>query len=269
MNKKTEDMFDFLKTKNEQPPDVKTIRYRIMNFIKEQLQRWEGGEGSYIKGLQFFLAPSAEERHLYESAVYLNEEGKFKNEEVQKIVDDYAIELPATWNMEIIFTDQLPAEAVSSREIAVAMHVVTNRQPTINRPTIAYITVLNGEAQHKLYTINSKSGKICIGRDHDTQTADGFHRINNIAFPARSSNPGNKFISRQHAHIEWNADSGSFFLFADDGGIPPRNKVKVQKENGSLVKLQTTEVGHLLEEGDQIILGESALLQFSYADNKV
>ena len=83
-------------------------------------------------------------------------------------------------------------------------------------------------------------------------------------FPDGSDNKSNKSISRQHAHIEWNEESAAFFLFADEGGIPPSNKIKVKPENGAEIRLITTEVGHLLKEGDQIILGESALVEFSY-----
>jgi hypothetical protein len=34
--------------------------------------------------------------------------------------------------------------------------------------------------------------------------------------------------------------------------------------DGSLIKLQTAQIGHALKEGDQIMLGESTLLQFTY-----
>ncbi|HEU4471102.1 MAG TPA: FHA domain-containing protein [Flavisolibacter sp.] len=262
-------MFDFLKTKQEeQPMDVKTIRHRLLQFIKEQLQRWEGGEGSHIRGMQLFLSPGPADRQFYESVVHHNEEGRFKAEEVQKIADDYAIELPANWYLEILFTEDLPAEAQKAKDMPAAIHIVTNKQPTINRPTTAYVHVLNGEAEQKTYTITAKGGRVCIGRDREAQTAEGFFRLNNIAFPADSGDPGNKFISRQHAHIEWNAEAGSFFLFADEGGIPPRNKVKVQTAGGTLIKLQTTEIGHPLQEGDQVVLGETALIQFSYAADK-
>jgi hypothetical protein len=261
-------MFDFLKTKNgEQPLDVKGTRHKLVNFIKEQLQRWEGGEGGYIKGMQFFLAPAAEERNLYETAVFYNEEGRFK-EEVQKIADDFDIALPASWNLEIFFTEELPVEGIRARDAPASIHLVTNKQPTINKPMVAHVTVLSGEAEQREYTINSKSGKICIGRDREAQTADGFFRVNNIAFPGNSQSPGNKYISRQHAHIEWNPEAGCFFLFADEGGIPPRNKIKVQRTDGTLFKLQTTEVGHALEDGDQVILGETALIQINYVLNQ-
>ena len=111
----------------------------------------------------------------------------------------------------------------------------------------------------------STSGKVTIGREKRVQMPDGFFRENVIAFPANSTNESNKFVSRQHAHIEWDNDSGSFLLFADEGGIPPRNKVKLRSVDGELDKLQTMEIGHLLKEGDQIILGDSAVLEFSYA----
>jgi len=262
-------MFDFLKTKNsEQPLDVKTTRHRLVQFIKERLQRWEGGEGGHIKGLQLFFSPATEERELYESAVYLSEEGRFRSEEIQKIADDFAIELPQNWFLEIYFTEELPAEAARIPDLPAGLHLVTSKKPTINRPTTGYIRVLGGEAEQSSYTITAAGGKVCIGRDREAQTGGGFYRLNAIAFPGTSTNPANKFISRQHAHIEWNAETGSFLLFADEGGIPPRNKVKVQTSTGDLIKLQTTEIGHPLQEGDQIVLGETALIQFSYTANK-
>lgn len=257
-------MFDFFKQKNNPvQPDVKTIRHQLVVFIKDQLQRWEG-EGSFIKGMQLFLAPAEADRHVYEAVVYHHEPDRFQNEEVQKAADDYAIDLPHDWTLDILFSDQLPAEAIKAKDLPVALHLVTNRKPTINKPTSARLTVLNGEAEQKEYMIHAKGGRICIGREKETQTSEGFYRQNNIAFPGNSANPANKFISRQHAHIEWNTDAGCFFLFADEGGLPPRNKVKVRTVDGELIKLQALQIGHPLGEGDQIIIGEMALLQFNY-----
>ena len=258
-------MFDFLKQKNDASrPDVKTIRHQLLLFIKEQLQRWEG-EGSYIKGMQLFIVAEAE-KDLMETAVYHHEPGRFQQEEVQKIADDYAIDLPADWTMDIIFTKELPVEAVPSRELPVALHIITNRKPTINKPAAARITVINGEAEQRTYAFTARDGKICIGREKEAQTPEGFYRVNQIAFPGNSSNPANKYISRQHAHIEWNPEAGCFFLYADEGGIPPRNKIKVQTAKGEFIKLQAMQIGHALGEGDQIILGELALLQFNYSE---
>jgi hypothetical protein len=257
-------MFDLFK-QGSRPQDVKGIRNNILQFIKEQLQKTEGGEGSNIKGLCLYITCADAEKHLYEAAVYADDEKRFKEEDVQKIADDYAIALPESWTMEINFTDTAPPEAIKATDINAALFISTKKKPTVHKEAVAYLRVLNGEAEKPVYTISSSDGVINIGRERKVQTANGFYRENFIAFPDSSSNESNRSISRQHAHIEWDNESGSFVLFPDEGGVPPMNKIKVRAVGGSPVKLQTTEIGHTLQEGDQIIIGESALLEFSYS----
>ncbi len=86
-----------------------------------------------------------------------------------------------------------------------------------------------------------------------------------IAFVSPGSTDMNRSVSRQHAHIEWEPGSGSFLVFADEGGIPPNNKMKVRNVEGVYTKMQAIEIGHRLEEGDQIILGDAAVLEFTYS----
>ncbi|HVG40732.1 MAG TPA: FHA domain-containing protein [Chitinophagaceae bacterium] len=258
-------MFDLFKQdKESKSGDVKLIRNTLVQFIKEQLKKVEGGEGNNIKGLYLFITCPDAEKHIYESALYFEEGDRFKNEEVQKIADDFAIDLPQDWVMEISFVDSAPPEAIKVTDLDASLFIQT-RKRSIKKSATAYITVLNGEAEKEMYSISSSSGIINIGREKKVQTADGFFRINNIAFPAESSHQSNQYISRQHAHIEFDGESGHFLLFADEGGLPPRNKIKVRSTGGVPVKLQTAGIGHQLQEGDQIILGETALLQFSYS----
>lgn len=254
-------MANFIK----QPADVKTVRHALVQFIKEQLRKAEGGEGGNIRSLHLFLNPAKEEKHVYEAAVYHTEDGRFKNE-VQKIADDFAIELPYDWTMNIAFTDELPADASKVSGLDAGLLISTNKRSIGKKFPGASITVLNGEAEQEQYSISSGKNKIYIGRDTKVRTADGFYRINTIAFKADSTHESNKFVSRQHAHIEWNNDAETFYLFADEGGIPPGNKIKIRQADGSLVKLQSTQVGHRLQEGDQIVLGDSALLQFNFTE---
>lgn len=260
-------MFDLFKPKGETTaPDVKALRHQLLQFIKEQLQKWEGGEGANIRGLQLFLAPPAAEKHLYEAVVLIDQEGKFREEEVQRIADDYALQLPDDYSLELLFVDSLPAEAVKAKDLPVALHVSTRKQPNLTALTTAYLRVRSGEAEKEWYRLTDTGGRVCIGREKKAQTPEGFLRENDIAFSSASSNSSNKYISRQHAHIEWNREAGGFFLYADEGGIPPRNKIKVQTAAGDVIRLQSTKLGHHLQEGDQIVLGESALLQFSYKE---
>jgi hypothetical protein len=257
-------MFElFKKAENKGPNDVKGIRDALLRFIKEELQKAEGGEGRNIKGLNIFISCSAEEKHIYEAAVYVEEKDRFK-EEIQKIADDYALDIPQNWDLEISFGDEYPAEAKKANGLCAAIFIRT-KDHTLQKSGSAYLTVLSGEAEKTVYQINSGDGKVNIGREKRAQVQDGFFRLNHIAFPGDSANESNKFISRQHAHIEWNNDNGCFMLFADEGGVPPGNKIKIRSaENENLIKLNTTLIGHRLLEGDQVILGDSAVLEFSY-----
>lgn len=252
--------------KQKSAKDIKTLRSDILDFIKEQLKKAESGEGENIKGLVLYIFCDAQYKYLYDGALYVEDQEKFKDE-VQKIADDFAIALPATWQLQMIFDEPVPPEAIKSPEMDVALFVSTKQKPSIHKDAVAYIKVLNGEAEQTIYTLQSSNKKINIGREKTVQAADGYLRQNQIAFPDNSSNKSNRSVSRQHAHIEWSEESGAFCLYADEGGIPPSNKIKVKPEHGQEVRLITTEIGYHLKEGDQIILGESALLEFSY-ENK-
>lgn len=257
----------FSRNAAEKPQDVKAIREALIVFIKQELQKLEGGEGKHIKGFQLFVSCLPVERYMYESAVFAEEEGRFKNE-IQRIADDFAIDLPYSWTMETIFIDELPADVIKMSNLDAGLYIKTPEHVAIEKSGTAYIRILNGEAEQSEYLISSADGKINIGRERKAQDSDGFIRVNEIAFPDTSTNECNKYISRQHAHIEWNNDAGSFMLFADDGGVPPRNKVKIRSTTDhNPIKLTFTELGHELQEGDQIILGESAVLEFSYNAN--
>jgi pSer/pThr/pTyr-binding forkhead associated (FHA) protein len=257
-------MFDLFKKKSSSEPDVKSIRDGLLQFIRVQLSKVQGGEGSAIKSLHLFLACNESETHLYDAAIYRDQEGRFK-EDIQKIADDFAIELPPHWNLELSFTQNLPAEALKAPALPAALFIQT-KETVIQKTATAYIKVLSGEAEKDVYTITSASGPINMGREKKVQTRDNFFRINTIAFPADSVQESNKYISRQHAHIEWDNATGSFLLFADEGGVPPRNKVKVRpQQGGDAVKLQSIKTGYSLQDGDQILLGETALLEFRFS----
>lgn len=258
-------MFNFFtNNKPVQPDDVKTVREALLQFIKHQLKKAEGGEGGNIKSLQLYIACPPDEKHMYEAALYVNEPDRFKNEEIQKIADDFAINLPEQWSLQINFETELPNIAAKMEQLPVALFIATTKSAVAKNVT-AYILVRVGEAEKEMYTLHSNTGKICIGRGKTVQTADGFFRRNDIAFPEDSAQESNRFVSRQHAHIEFDPESGCFLLFADEGGVPPRNKIKLLSANTDApVKLYSTQVGHRLQEGDQILLGQSALIEFSY-----
>jgi pSer/pThr/pTyr-binding forkhead associated (FHA) protein len=259
-------MFNFLKKEeNEHPADVKAARAAILKAIKHELQKAEGGEGRNIKAIDLFISVPDNQKHIYEPAIYADDPGRLKGE-IQKIADDFAVDLPAAWVLDVSYTDDLPPEAHPVKGASAAIFIRT-KDNTIKKSAVGYILILNGDAEKKAYLLDSKAGKVNIGRESHTQVSDGFFRVNQIAFPGDGKSPVNKFVSRQHAHIEWSNENGSFMLYADEGGIPPGNKVKVRSGSGdTLNKLISTQIGHRLEEGDQVILGEGAVIAFTYKE---
>ncbi|QKJ29548.1 FHA domain-containing protein [Mucilaginibacter mali] len=260
-------MFNIFSQSNSQPTDVKGVREALLRAVKEELQKAEGGEGRNIKGINIFINAPAGNEHMYESAVYLDEPQKFKDE-IQRIADDFDLGLPDNWELEVKFDTEFPPEAIKLNDVNAAIFIRT-KDHVIQRSGDGYLRVLNGVAEQAEYHITSQDGKLNIGRDRKAQIEGGFFRTNDIAFPGDAGDEANKYISRQHAHIEWNNEKGCFMFFADEGGIPPGNKVKVlSAATGTLFKLHSSHIGHQLEEGDQVILGETAVMEFSYKTGK-
>ncbi|NCD72421.1 FHA domain-containing protein [Mucilaginibacter agri] len=257
-------MFNLFKRKEDNTPkDVKALRDALLRFIKVELQKSEGGEGRNIKGIHLFFLTNPAEKHIFESVVYATEPMRFKDE-VQRIADDFALGLPEDWEMAVSYEDALPMDAIKVPDIDASIFIRT-KENTVQKTGSAYIRVLSGEAEQEEYHITSEVTKYNIGREKEVQVKDGFFRHNHIAFPGNSANESNKYISRQHAHIEWSPEHGCFILFGDEGGVPPQNKIKIkQSDNDSLIKLNAIQIGHKLQEGDQIILGDSAVIRFSY-----
>jgi len=255
----------FSKSSGEKRPwDVKSLRDALLRYIKEALQKVEGGEAGHIKELQLYIAAGADDKHIYEGAVYVHDKQKFRDE-IQRIADDYALDLPEDWVLEVTFADDLPGDAHKIPELDAAFALLTRREILHKASSaVAYIRILNGQAEQDEYLIKATDGKINIGRDKKVVTDNGSFRLNKIIFPGDSNDESNKFISRQHAHIEWNKEDERFMIYADEGGIPPRNKTKIHiAADEKLIKLNSTQIGHPMNEGDQVILGESAVFLFS------
>jgi hypothetical protein len=263
-------MFNLFKRNTEdQPLDVKVVREHILQFIKEELQKSEGGEGANIHTLLLYAAPDATERHLYEAATYSSDPERLK-QEIQRIADNFAVNLPKEWQLEVHVVETLPNEGIKYDSLPLELSIETTPVfvPEVHVvKTSALLKVINGQAEESSYTINNKDGRVNIGRGKTSTTSGGSIRNNHIVFPEDVEFVGNRFVSRQHAHLEWDDKKGGFVLYADEGGVPPGNKTKIQSlDEEAQIKLNSTLVGHFLKDEDQLIFGESVVLQFNYLD---
>lgn len=260
-------IFDFLKgNKTNGPLDAKGLREAILQFIKEELQKLDGGEGGAMAGLQLFVSAAAEDRFLYDTALYSNDPEKLQ-EEIQRTADNFALSLPEGWKLSVEFVAELPAGAVRRAEIKVALlmkKMMATAAIISAVPVEGMLQILKGDAEESSYILKPVSGRINIGRGKNVASNDGAIRINHIAFPEDPAFEFNKYISRQHAHIEWDESSGFYRLFADEGGVPPGNKTKIKNlRDESTHKLNSTVIGYPLHPGDQVILADIAVLKFT------
>lgn len=257
-------MFDFFKkNKVDTPLDAKGLREEILQFIKEELQQLDGGEGKYLKSLALFVRVSAEELFSYETALYSAAPEKFQ-EEVQRIADNFALDLPEGWKLTVHYVAEFPESVIERKHLKVGL-VLKNSGSPVNTAVglTASLKVITGRAEQEVYKIEAGMGRINIGRESNVQGSDGSFRINTIAFPA-DAQERNKYISRQHAHLEWDQQQACFKLYADEGGVPPGNKTKVRVAKDETVhKLNSTQIGYSLKHGDQVILADVAVLEFT------
>ncbi|TCJ12647.1 FHA domain-containing protein [Flaviaesturariibacter flavus] len=251
--------FDRFKT--NEATDAKSIREGLLYAIRSRLSAFQGNEGQGLRSLHLFLTPTPAGRAEYEAAVFFHEPGRL-HQEVARIADDYNLALPAAWELKTQFCETLPEEAEPVPALAAGIWIATGSKaaPAVGA---AQLRVLAGVAEQQLYPLPTDGSRVNIGRGAQAQLPDGFARINTVAFTDDATLEANRFVSRQHAHIRYDAGLGQFLLFADAGGLPPHNKTKVKGAgDAAAIKLQSAEVPHLLRHGDQIILGHSALLEF-------
>jgi hypothetical protein len=258
-------MFDFFKKNNKL--DAKGLRDAILQFIKEELQQLDGGEGSSLDTISVVVAPADEERFLYEAAFYNGDTVKLQ-EDIQRIADNYALNLPLNWKLVFQFADELPAGMILTDQIKAGLKLImSSTSNAASAPVMrnASIRILKGKAEQEEYILSATdTRRINIGREAHIPGNDGSFRVNHIAFPESDVYESNKYISRQHAHIEWDVQSASFKLYADAGGVPPGNKTKIRSaQDESIYKLNSTQIGYPLKDTDQIILGDAVVLEFT------
>jgi len=259
-------IFDFFKKNTDSSRlDAKGLREAVLQFIKEELQQLDGGEGSLLSGLTVFVYPAEEVRFIYEAALYRGHPEKIR-EEIQRIADNFALNLPEGWKLAVEYVDELPEGCIRRDNLRTGLKlqiasVVAAAIPVTRNATLR---ILKGAAEQEEYMLKPGLKRLNIGRGDQVQAGDGSFRTNHVYFPDDPAFEANKYISRQHAHIEWDEQTLSYKLYADEGGVPPGNKTKVKSASDESVnKLNSIQVGYTLHDADQIILGDVAILEFS------
>ncbi|RYY92858.1 MAG: FHA domain-containing protein, partial [Chitinophagaceae bacterium] len=183
--------------------DAKSIRDELLYALRTRLAAFEGAEARGLRALTLYLAPDAAQRAEYEAAVYASEPGRFRTE-LGRIVEDYALSLPTDWELSTEFVATLPADATALGTLPAALFIsgAVRQGPAVGA---AKLRVLAGQAEQGEYPLRTDGSRVTIGREQQVQMPDGFVRINTVAFLPDSGNEANRFVSRQHAHIRYDA----------------------------------------------------------------
>ena len=114
------------------------------------------------------------------------------------------------------------------------------------------VTVIRGEAIERTATF--RESVIRIGRSVDPTDERGRPRFNHVAF-LENDNPDNRTVTRGHAVIRFNAETGEFRLF-DEGSA---NGTRVLR-SGEVIDLPKRDpVGFTLRSEDEVQLGKAAI----------
>jgi hypothetical protein len=120
----------------------------------------------------------------------------------------------------------------------------------------ARLTVRTGSANVPELAIGKP--RVYIGREVDVYRNGGLHRRNDLAFAEDSE--ANRSVSREHAHIDVDKNTGEYRLFNDrwyERGTDCGTRIV---RNGVSFEVQRDTRGTRLESGDEIHLGRAILI---------
>jgi len=148
---------------------------------------------------------------------------------------------------------QVTVDNVAARGVTQVPTVVEVPQPSQRSAVPALtITVVRGEAVERTATF--RESVIRIGRSADPTDERGRPRFNHVAFLENDS-PENRTVTRGHAVIRFNAETGEFRLF-DEGSA---NGTRVLR-SGDVIDLPKRDpIGFTLRSEDEVQLGKAAI----------
>jgi pSer/pThr/pTyr-binding forkhead associated (FHA) protein len=114
------------------------------------------------------------------------------------------------------------------------------------------LTVVRGTTERKTYSFAAR--RIDLGRCAEVRdTRHRLVRTNHVAF-VEGAGEINQSVSRRHAHITYEVESGTYRL-RDEGSAHGTSVVR----DGSTLTVSPGSLGVRLRAGDEVVLGEARL----------
>jgi hypothetical protein len=204
------------------------------------------------------LVPDADERVRFEAVV---REGWDLQREIVGRLAGRGCALPAGVDVEVAFDDEAHPRFADrrfyveylNREPPAAAATVTTPLPAGDaaRPTLE-LTVLKGTATQRVYV--HEGPRVYLGRLEEVVDPDGrVRRRNDVAF--LEAGEINSTVSREHARIAWDAESGGYWLRAEQNASGTR----IYRGGRTIDVSAHDRRGVRLQSGDEIYLGRAAV----------
>ena len=227
------------------------LMHAIVDAVEREIQ--SGGRGTRVFPFNTvdvsIVAASAHERARLETivngAVTLRDRIAERLQAARCAVDDLEVHTNYPPRPQKHWHD--PQFAIAFTRVARQAPKVQLVEPLVTRLDVA---VIHGTAEHRTYAFASV--RVDFGRGEEVRSGqNGLIRTNHVAFletPAEI----NRTVSRQHAHIAYDQQSGEFRLH-DDGSVHGTRVVR----KGRTVPVPFGTRGVRLQPGDDIVLGEA------------
>src|SRR5436305_6491523 len=204
------------------------------------------------------LTPDPDERVRFEAVV---REGWDLKREIAERLADRGCPVPAGFDVEVAFDEEthprfgerrfyveyLSQEAPAAPATAPAAGSVA----PATRPLLE-LTVLKGTATQRVYELEGP--RVFLGRLEEVVDSDGrVRRRNDVAF--LEAGEINSTVSREHARIAWDAESGGYWLRAEQNASGTR----IYRGGRTIDVSAHDRRGVRLQPGDEIYLGRAAV----------
>lgn len=238
-------------------PEAAEIRIALLDEVRDKIQR-AGGQALFpYNVVRVHIRAAAEEGAVFEHDFFR----RFLDEEVHKTLSKEGSRFPQDLRVQV----QATSEVVKWLRVEMLMEETEPlpAEPTPREQGVAVLVVSAGAAGRSELALEKP--RTNIGRLTDVYKAQGPSRRNDLAFEADI--PINRTVSREHAHIIRDKETGEYRLFNDRSYTHGNKAVNKAEDNCGLwivrdgmgQEVHRDGRGTRLADGDEIHLGKAVV----------
>ncbi|HEY2931245.1 MAG TPA: FHA domain-containing protein [Acidobacteriota bacterium] len=230
------------------------IRRKVLEDIEEKMQALGRKNIFPFNYIEIHLfAPDESARAIYQSA--FTDPAQFDND-IRHLLHDNQCDISEDFEVQVQIDSEASPDLPALAERGFFIRYERREKPKEEKPSRpeALVTVTRGRAKQK--TLRISAPKTNIGRLSEVIDMSGrVVRRNELAFLDMEDNV-NSTVSRSHAHIYLEVETGDFRL-CDDGSVHGTHIVR----DGRTIEVPTGNPrGTKLQSGDELYLGQACLL---------